>query len=177
MTGRQLVVLLLGCCSGVAAAQDAVPTRRVAEVDWSTAGFTEPPPPYPARVEAVVRTVRMPVLIPASFARYKSFEVVSAGPYDYTASVLAPGAKLWINGSRQVVIPPEGAMVAQEFEPDPGAFVEPDPPEPRLVNRSFKRFGVGYVISAECAQPTDKRCDDAALAELEQSVRVFGGTR
>lgn len=180
MIGRHLAPLILLAAStwtGSAGAQDAVPSRRVAEVDWPAAGFTEPPPPHPARIADVVRGVQLPVLIPASFARYKSFDVVSTGPYDYTASVLLPGAKLWINGSRQEVVPPEGAMAAQEFEPDPNAFTEPDPPEPVTVNRRFSRYGAGYVISAECAKPTDRNCSEQALAELERSVRLFGGAR
>lgn len=161
----------------VAVAQDATPGRRIADVAFPAAGMVEPAPPHPASVAQVIATVRLPVLIPARFARARSFEVVTAGPYDYTASILLSGAKLWINGSRQEVVLPEGAAAAMENEPAPGAFTEPDPPEPRLVNRRFKRYGAGYVISAECARPSDTRCDDAYLATLERSVRVFGGAQ
>ncbi|MFS0736864.1 hypothetical protein ABC347_07430 [Sphingomonas sp. 1P06PA] len=149
----------------------------MAEVDWSQAGFAEPPPPHPARIAAVIRQVRLPVLIPAGFARYRSFDVVSTGPYDYTASILLPGAKLWINGSRQEVLPPPGAMAAQDNEPDPGAFVEPDPPGPVTLDRRFTRYGAGYVISAECVKASDRNCSDQGLAELERTLRVFGGSQ
>lgn len=158
-------------------AQDAEPARRVANVEWPAAGFTDPPPRHSKKAAKTIRTVQLPVLIPISFARYKSFQVVSAGPYDYSASVLSHGAKLWINGSRQQVIPPPGALTAATYEPDPGAFDEPDPPEPRIVNRRFNRYGVGYVISAECARPEDTRCDEAFLVKLEKSLRVFGGAK
>lgn len=179
MSGRRVypIVLLFASAASSACAQDAVPARRVADVQWPAAGFTEPPPPHPARIAGIIKTVRLPVLIPASFARYKSFDVVTAGPNDYTASVLLPGAKLWINGTRQEVVPPEGAMASQDYEPEPGAFVEPDPPEPVTVNRRFSRYGAGYVISAECASPSDKHCSEQSLAELEGSVRLFGGSQ
>lgn len=160
-----------------AIAQDATPSRRIAEVQFPAAGLVEPPPPHSARIAQVIAAVKLPVLIPASFAKARSFDVISAGPYDYTASILLPGAKLWINGSRQEVVPPEGSSAAMENEPAPGAFTEPDPVEPRLVNRRFKRYGAGYVISAECAKPSDTRCDDAYLATLEQSARLFGGAQ
>ncbi len=180
MTGRRLVPVILLVAYGLsssAQAQDAVPQRRVADVDWSSAGFAEPPPPHSARIAGIVRGIRLPVLIPASFARYRSFDVVSAGPYDYTASITLRSGKIWINGSRQEVVPPEGAMAGQEFAPDPGAFTEPDPPEPVIVDRRFTRYGAGYVISAECARPDDRTCSETAMAELERSVRVFGGSQ
>ena len=170
-------VFLAALVPMAAIAQDAIPNRRIADVEFPAAGFVDPPPPHSARVAQVIAAIKLPVLIPNSFAKYKSFDVISTGPYDYTASVLLPGAKLWINGSRQEVVLEEGAAAAMENEPAPGAFTEPDPPEPRQANRRFKRYGAGYVISAECAQPTDTRCDDAYLATLEQSVRLFGGAQ
>lgn len=168
--------ILLAFFSLSVQARDAEPSRRVARVDWAAAAFTEAPPPHSEKVAAEISTVQLPVLIPESFARFRSFEVVSAGPYDYTASVRLKDAKLSINGTRQEVIPPAGAMAGESFEPDLGAFIETDPPEPRIANRRFSRFGVGYVISVECVKPSDTRCDDAYLASLEQSVRLFGGT-
>jgi hypothetical protein len=161
--------------AGALPAQDAQPTRRIADINWQAAGFAEPAPRVSPRIAAIVRTVRLPVLIPAGFAKYKSFDVVSAGPYDYTASIRASGAKIWINGSRQEVVPPQGAMSAVDHEPDPGAFVEPDPPEPKLINRRFSRYGAGYTITAECLTPTDRHCDEAELARLERTVLLFGG--
>lgn len=124
----------------------------------------------------MIATLELPVLIPASFAQFDSFDVVSTGAFDYTASVRLKTVKLWINGTRQEVIVPDGAMAATEFPAPPtDAFIEPDPPEPVVVNRRLERYGVGYVISAECARPADKHCTDAYLAELETSLRLFGG--
>lgn len=175
---RSTAVIFLCAAAPVASAQgqDLVPQRRVADVQWPGAGMVEPPPRHSARIATIVAGLRLPVLIPESFAKFKSLDVVSTGPYDYTASVRLRSTKLWINGSRQEVIPPEGAMAAQEFAaPPPGAFVEPDPPEPVVVNRKLERYGVGYVISAECARPSDVHCEDAYLAKLEVSLRLFGG--
>ena len=159
-------------------AQDVVPSHRIANVQWPAAGLIEPPPPHSAAIAAVIKTLKLPVLIPASFARFKTFEVVSTGPYDYTASVRIHGAKLWIDGTRQEVIAPEGAAGAQEFAPSPAAaFIEPDPPEPKLINRKVQRYGAGYVISAECVDPNDHHCTDDYLRQLEASLRIFGGAQ
>lgn len=165
--------------AGIAAtAQDQVPTRRVVDVQWPDAGLVEPPPAFSSRVAKTVAAVRLPVLVPAGFAAFGSFEVVSDTPNDYTASVRANGAKLSINGTRQASDPPAGAPTATPFAPgDAAALQEPDPVEPRIVDRGFTRYGAAYLITAECARPADTRCTDAYLAKLEQSVRLFGGAR
>ena len=160
------------------AAQDAAPTRRVVEVQWPDAALVEPPPPFSARVARTVSTVRLPVLVPAIFAGFNSFEVVSDTANDYTASVRAKGAKFSINGTRQASDPPPGAATAMVMVPDAtAALQEPDPPEPRIVDRGFTRYGAAYLITVECARPADARCSDAYLDRLERSVRLFGGTK
>lgn len=161
-------------------AQDA-PTRRVVDVDWPAAGLTEPGPRLPPAVATQAAAVRLPVLVPMRFPRFKSFDLVTVGPYDYTASVRPTGAKISVNGTRQAVDPPPGAAAALQNEPsadaDDAGFAAPDPLDQILVNRSFTRFGVAYLITIECASAGDRRCTDAFAAELEASMRLVGGAQ
>lgn len=164
MRGYVLIALMW---AGTAQAQDLSPTPRVADIQWPEIG-----PSATASGDSrfsAVDSVRLPVLVPDYFLRFKSFELV-ADPLQYMVAVELDWGTLQLFGTRVVQELPGQAAGINAAETV--NFAE------QSVEVGQQRYGAAYLLRIECRTPNNRNCTDAGFARsLLTKARVMGGLR
>lgn len=154
---------------------EAKPEVHVRTPDWEAARAARRLPV--AWTQALeLEGVPLPVLLPGDEALVRGAKV-TRGPHWYAASMSGDGHSVYVQGTRtthsfgSVLLDERGDALTRA---------------PYVISRShqiltlgFERFGVGYHIDVECAQPmADKRClETDYVLGLYEALGVAGGVR
>ncbi|TBB60667.1 M23 family metallopeptidase [Rhizobium ruizarguesonis] len=152
---------------GSVAAQEAVTTRRIVDVQFPS-DYTGAAAPVPDdRLDQVNGTL-MQVKIPRNFLDFRTFSFVGE-ELSYTASIRMNSAKVSITGTRIATdaaddTAPEGAVQSSIGE--------------RSASASKVENGGAYEVTVECVTETDPKCTDDifVIGQLAELLFVGGGT-
>lgn len=144
-------------------------TRHVDAVEWPADRGSGAP--IPEGSFSSVNLTFLPVLVPAQFFRFKTLDYVGA-PLFYTASISSYRAKVSITGTRVSFSTPENGLRESSDSSPEYSYSE------KSVFGSFRRFGVAYLVTVECASLGDSQCTRSEyVAQLIKDVELVGGAQ
>lgn len=163
-------ILLAGWATGSFALDmtGVAPVRAVDAVNWP-ADDGSAAAPLPDGPLANAGQSYLPVLLPSSFPRYRSLQLV-AEPLTYSASVHDARYRASITGTR-ISFGSDGAVGGTDRPAESGLGEQ-------SAYATFVRYGVGYRILIECETQSAVACRSTDEVErLARSVELFGGRR